>query len=211
MGKSDLMLAEPAHIECLFVCCLMSQQPACVYLQDGFNIEHHSHMWHICLHVLQFRKEQVRGKEFLWNVCFLGYFVESLFPQVVALWKVFPWLAALWKVYFCGWLLCGKFVSGAGCFVESVSLAGCFVDSLFPQLVALWKFYFCSWFLCGKWVSLVVYHPSNTQSVSRGWIYWDNVMCCHTEREVPDQSSCLTESGCTDKGPTCPSIDLIQS
>ena len=46
-------------------------------------------------------------------------------------------------------------------------------------------------------------------SVSQGWIYSDNCMCCHTEIEVADQTFHLTRSQYTDTGPTSPSSDPI--
>ena len=46
-------------------------------------------------------------------------------------------------------------------------------------------------------------------SVSQGPICSDNFMCCHTEREVADQTFHLTPSQYTDTGPTSPSADPI--
>ena len=46
-------------------------------------------------------------------------------------------------------------------------------------------------------------------SVSQGRIYSDNCTCCHTEMEVADQASYLTQSQYTDTGPTRPSADPI--
>ena len=46
-------------------------------------------------------------------------------------------------------------------------------------------------------------------SVSQGRICSDNFTCCHTEIEVADQTFYLTQSQCTDTGPTSPSTDPI--
>ena len=46
-------------------------------------------------------------------------------------------------------------------------------------------------------------------SVSQGRICSDNFTCCHTETEVADPTFYLTQSQCTDTGPTCPSADPI--
>ena len=46
-------------------------------------------------------------------------------------------------------------------------------------------------------------------SVSRGRICSDNFTCCHTEREVADQTFYLTPSQYTDTRPFSPSADLI--
>ena len=46
-------------------------------------------------------------------------------------------------------------------------------------------------------------------SVSQGRICSDNFTCCHTEIEVADPTFCLTQSQCTDTGPTSPSADPI--
>ena len=46
-------------------------------------------------------------------------------------------------------------------------------------------------------------------SVSQGRICSDNFTCCHTEIEVADQTFHLTQSQCTDTGPTSPSTDPI--
>ena len=43
-------------------------------------------------------------------------------------------------------------------------------------------------------------------SVSQGRICSDNGTCCHTEAEVADQTFYLTQSQCTDTGPTSPSV-----
>ena len=48
-------------------------------------------------------------------------------------------------------------------------------------------------------------------SVSLGWICTDKFTCYHTEIEVPDQTSYLTQSQYTDTGPTSPSVDPITS
>ena len=45
--------------------------------------------------------------------------------------------------------------------------------------------------------------------VSQGRICADNFTCCHTEKEVADQTFYLTQSQCTDTGPTTPSGDPI--
>ena len=45
--------------------------------------------------------------------------------------------------------------------------------------------------------------------VSQGRICSDNFTCCHTEIEVADQTSYLTQSQYTDTGPTSPSADPI--
>ena len=42
-------------------------------------------------------------------------------------------------------------------------------------------------------------------NVSQGRICSHNCTCCHTEREVADQTFCLTQSQYTDTGPTGPS------
>ena len=44
-------------------------------------------------------------------------------------------------------------------------------------------------------------------SVSQGRICSDNLTCCHTEIEVADPTFHLTQSQCTDTGPTSPSAD----
>ena len=46
-------------------------------------------------------------------------------------------------------------------------------------------------------------------SVSQGRICTDNFTCCHTEIEVADQTSYLTQSQYTDTGPTSPSTDPV--
>ena len=46
-------------------------------------------------------------------------------------------------------------------------------------------------------------------SVSQGRICSDNFTCCHTEIQVADQTFYLTQSQCTDTGPTSPSSDPI--
>ena len=46
-------------------------------------------------------------------------------------------------------------------------------------------------------------------SVSQGRISSDNFTCCHTEIEVADPTFYLTQSQCTDTGPTSPSADPI--
>ena len=46
-------------------------------------------------------------------------------------------------------------------------------------------------------------------SVSQGRICTDNCTCCHTETEVADQTSYLTQSQYTDTGPSDPSADPI--
>ena len=46
-------------------------------------------------------------------------------------------------------------------------------------------------------------------SVSQGRICSDNLTRCHTEIEVADQIFYLTQSQCTDTGPTSPSADPI--
>ena len=46
-------------------------------------------------------------------------------------------------------------------------------------------------------------------SVSQGRICSDNLMSCHTEIEVADQTFYLTQSQYTDTGPTSPSADPI--
>ena len=48
-------------------------------------------------------------------------------------------------------------------------------------------------------------------SVSQGRICSDNCTCCHTEIEVADKISHLTQSQYTDNGPTSPSTDPITS
>ena len=44
-------------------------------------------------------------------------------------------------------------------------------------------------------------------SVSRGRICSNVFTCCHIEVEAADQTFCLTQSQCTDTGPTSPSAD----
>ena len=46
-------------------------------------------------------------------------------------------------------------------------------------------------------------------SVSQRRICTDNFTCCHTEIEAADQTFYLTQSQCTDTGPTSPSTDPI--
>ena len=46
-------------------------------------------------------------------------------------------------------------------------------------------------------------------SASKGRIFSDNFMCCHTEIEVVDQAFCLTQSQYTETGPTSPSVNPI--
>ena len=46
-------------------------------------------------------------------------------------------------------------------------------------------------------------------SVSQGRICSDDFTCCHTEKEVADQTFHLTQSQYTDTGPTSPSTDPI--
>ena len=46
-------------------------------------------------------------------------------------------------------------------------------------------------------------------SESQGRTCSDNFTCCHTEIEVADQTFYLTQSQCTDTGPTSPSADPI--
>ena len=46
-------------------------------------------------------------------------------------------------------------------------------------------------------------------SVSQGRIFKDNFTCYHTETEVADPTSYLTQSQYTDTGPTSPSADPI--
>ena len=46
-------------------------------------------------------------------------------------------------------------------------------------------------------------------SVSQGWICSDNFTCCHTVKEVADQTFYLTQSQYTDTRPTSPSADPI--
>ena len=46
-------------------------------------------------------------------------------------------------------------------------------------------------------------------SVSQGRICTDNFTCCHTEIEVADQTSYLTQSQYTDTGQASPSVDPI--
>ena len=46
-------------------------------------------------------------------------------------------------------------------------------------------------------------------SVSQGQICSDNFTCCHTEIKVADPTFHLTQSQCTDTGPTRPSTDPI--
>ena len=43
--------------------------------------------------------------------------------------------------------------------------------------------------------------------ISQGRICSDNLTCCHTEIQVADQTFYLTQSQCTDTGPTSPSAD----
>ena len=62
-----------------------------------------------------------------------------------------------------------------------------------------------------RWVCLFVGCLTSQRhaSVSQGRICSDNVTCCHTETEVADQTFYLTQSQCTDTGPTSPSADPI--
>ena len=46
-------------------------------------------------------------------------------------------------------------------------------------------------------------------SVSLGRIYLDNFTCCHTEIQASDQTLYLTQSQCTDTGPTSHSANPI--
>ena len=45
--------------------------------------------------------------------------------------------------------------------------------------------------------------------VAQGRIYSDNFTCCHTEIEAADSTFYLTQSQCTETGPTSPSADPI--
>ena len=51
--------------------------------------------------------------------------------------------------------------------------------------------------------------PATCYSVSQGRICSDNFTCCHTDIEVADQTSYLTQSQYTDTGPASPSADPI--
>ena len=62
----------------------------------------------------------------------------------------------------------------------------------------------------GKFCWLVACLTSQQHaSLSQGRICTDNITCCHTEIEVADQISYLTQSQYTDTGPTSPSADII--
>ena len=54
--------------------------------------------------------------------------------------------------------------------------------------------------LCILW--LLHIPPLNGQSVSQGWVCLHKVMCCHTERELADQTYCLNQTQYTYIGPT---------
>ena len=56
---------------------------------------------------------------------------------------------------------------------------------------------------------LIAYCPGNSQVVSQRWICFDNCTCCHTEKDVADQTCYLTQSPCPDTGPTSPSADPL--
>ena len=60
-------------------------------------------------------------------------------------------------------------------------------------------------------VAVVVVYLTSQQhaSVSQGRIRSDKFTCCHTEKEVADQSFYLTQSHYTDNGPTSPSTDPV--
>ena len=66
-------------------------------------------------------------------------------------------------------------------------------------------------FLVGLFVCLLVGCLTSQQqaSVSQGRICSDNFACCHTEREIADQTFYLTQSQYTDTGPISPSADPI--
>ena len=51
--------------------------------------------------------------------------------------------------------------------------------------------------------------PQQHASVSQGRICSDKFTCCHTDIEVADPTFHLTQSQCTDPGPTSPSTDPI--
>ena len=73
-----------------------------------------------------------------------------------------------------------------------------------------WVFFFVVVFFFFFWGGggLVDCLTSQQQaSVSQGQICLDNFTCCHTEIEVADQTFYLTQSQCTDTGPTSPSAD----
>ena len=59
----------------------------------------------------------------------------------------------------------------------------------------------------GWWVGC--FTSQQHASVSQGQIYSDNFTCCHTEKEVADQTFYLTQSQYTDTGPSSPSADPI--
>ena len=57
---------------------------------------------------------------------------------------------------------------------------------------------------------LVAKRPSNMRcGVSQGQICSDNLTCCNTEIQVADQTFYLTQSQCTDTGPTSPNADPV--
>ena len=65
---------------------------------------------------------------------------------------------------------------------------------------------------CHKAVDVVVVGCLTSQlhaSVSQGRICSDNFTCCHTDKEVADQTFHLTQSQYADTGPTNPSDDPI--
>ena len=64
---------------------------------------------------------------------------------------------------------------------------------------------------CVMFVCLLVGCLTSQQhaSVSQGRICTDNFTCCHTEIEAADPTFRLTQSQCTDTGPTSPSADPI--
>ena len=64
----------------------------------------------------------------------------------------------------------------------------------------------CEWYVC-LFVGCLT--SQQQASVSQGRICSDNFTCCHTEIEVADPTFYLTQSQCTDTGPTSPSIDPI--
>ena len=62
-------------------------------------------------------------------------------------------------------------------------------------------------FVC--WLLACLTSQQQAISVSQGRIYTDNFTCCHTEIAVADQTFYLTQSQCTDTGPTSLSTDPL--
>ena len=88
-------------------------------------------------------------------------------------------------------------------FASSVSyLVG--THSLFAQIFPIsrrWASTAC-FTLCKM---LVGCSTSHTASITQGWICLDNCACCYTEIETADQTSCSSQSQCTEIRPASPS------